>query len=76
LTATPKQTEIKTQIEKANASKEGGRGESKGIVEQLKGVRVRIKAASQVTPRTLQTFSPSLLSTAMFPPRYKPARRS
>eukprot|EP00290_Baffinella_frigidus_P008800 CAMPEP_0180136200 /NCGR_PEP_ID=MMETSP0986-20121125/11342_1 /TAXON_ID=697907 /ORGANISM="non described non described, Strain CCMP2293" /LENGTH=532 /DNA_ID=CAMNT_0022077159 /DNA_START=31 /DNA_END=1629 /DNA_ORIENTATION=- len=47
-------TEIKTQIEKANASKEGGRGESKGIVEQLKGVRVRIKAASQEREEAFQ----------------------
>ena len=38
--------EIKSAIEKANAIRDGGRSESKGIVEQLKAVRARIKAAS------------------------------
>ena len=38
--------EIKSAIEKANALRDGGRTESKNIVEQLKAVRARIKAAS------------------------------
>mmetsp|Transcript_36869 Transcript_36869/g.54105 ORF Transcript_36869/g.54105 Transcript_36869/m.54105 type:complete len:508 (+) Transcript_36869:59-1582(+) len=39
-------TDIKSAIEKANALRDGGRSESKGIVDQLKAVRARIKAAS------------------------------
>jgi chromosome segregation ATPase len=39
-------TEIKAAIEKANSLRDGGRSESKDIVEKLKAVRARIKAAS------------------------------
>jgi len=39
-------TDLKSAIEKANALRDGGRSESKGIVDQLKAVRTRIKAAS------------------------------
>jgi len=39
-------TEIKSSIEKANTLRDGGRSESKGIVDQLKAIRTRIKAAS------------------------------
>lgn len=48
------QTEIKAAIEKANSAREGGRGESKGIVEQLKAIRARIKAASQEREEAFQ----------------------
>ncbi len=39
-------TEIKSAIEKASAARDGGRSESKDIVEKLKAVRAKIKAAS------------------------------
>ena len=41
------QTEIKAALEKANTAREGSKSESKVILDQLKAVRVRIKAASQ-----------------------------
>lgn len=40
-------TEIKAALDKANALRDGSKSESKVIVDQLKAIRVRIKAASQ-----------------------------